>query len=148
KAAGFSGNSVDLTDIVRLAPDAQGKQTAPQLIPGKKAQQAPDMQVRLPIRSEATAHREGKIYATWQPGDVLVVALPAGVTFAKAPTVKASELVDVASGAGFGTQTTATVTTDSGAEIALTAPQTSVTLSSDGSAARILISNSLWGGVP
>src|SRR5690606_17047966 len=98
KAAGFSGNSVDLTDIVRLAPDAQGKQTAPQLIPGKKAQQAPDMQLRLPIRSEATAHREGKIYATWQPGDVLVVALPAGVTFAKAPTVKASELVDVASG--------------------------------------------------
>jgi putative cell wall-binding protein len=148
KAAGFSGNSVDLTDIVRLAPDEQGKQTAPQLTPGKKGQQAPDMQVRLPIRSEATAHREGKIYATWQPGDVLVVALPAGVTFAKAPTVKASELVDVASGSGFGTPATATVTTDSGAEIALTAPQTSVTLSSDGSAARILISNSLWGGVP
>jgi hypothetical protein len=59
QAAGFSGASVDLTDIVRLTPDAQGKQTAPQLTPGKNGQQAPNMQIRLPIKSEATASKPG-----------------------------------------------------------------------------------------
>jgi putative cell wall-binding protein len=148
RAAGFSGNSVDLTDIVRLAPDAQGKQTAPQLTPGAKGQQAPDMQIKLPVKSEATKSAAGKIYATWQPGDVLVVTLPKGVTFAKAPTVTASNLVEVATGAAFGTPVSATITTDTGADVTLEKPQTAVTLSSDASAARILIKSALWGGVP
>lgn len=152
QASGFSGNSVDLTDIVRLAPEAQGAapntQSAPQLTPGKNGQQAPVVQIKLPIKSEATATSAGKVYATWQPGDALVVSLPRGVTFAKAPSVTSSDLVDVGAGGTFGAPVTATIATDSGADITLAKPQTSVTLSADRSVARILITSAQWDGIP
>lgn len=144
QAKGFSGTAVDLTDIVRLAPDADGNQIAPLLQTGRTNQQAPALQLRLPIRTEAAP---GKQYATWQAGDQLTVTLPAGVTFASAPRVTPSDLTDVNPATAVtppAPAMTATLVADGGASVTLQKPNVTVTLSADRSAARLLITNSQW----
>lgn len=151
-ASGFQGAAVDLTDIVRVRPDERtGTQLAPALQPGKGNQPVPALQIRLPIKTEATATKPGKQYATWQPGDVLTVSLPSGVTFAKVPTVTSTDLVDtgtaVGQGTGFGAPIIATEQVDGGAAVTVNKPQMRMTLSADKSTAQILITNSQWAGV-
>lgn len=146
-ASGFKGDGVDLTDIVRVAPGSDGTQTAVPLTAGATGQQAPDLQIRLPIKTEATATAPGREFATWQPGDALTVQLPAGVTFAATPKVTAGGLVDVAPGAAFGSAVTAALTADAGSNVTLAAPVTAVALSADRSTARILITSSQWADV-
>ena len=156
---GFAGSGVDLTDIVRTLPAADapvgstfaaaGTGAVPTLAYGAANQSVPGLQIQLPIRTEAAASKAGKQFATWQPGDDLTVALPAGVTFAAVPTLAVSGLIDLTSLATVAQPTaavTADLVADNGAAVTLQGPQTSMTMSADKSVVHIRFTGAQWSG--
>ncbi len=162
--ADAAGTGPDLTDIVRALPEhdaapgsdyqTSGTGAAPAL-QHEPAQPAAGIQIMLPIKTEATQANPGKQYATWQPGDQLTVSLPAGVTFAAAPTVAVSELSDLASaatlaghaadGASDLDAVTATLQTDGGGSVSLRRPAVTVALADGNSKAVLTVTNNQWG---